>query len=323
MDRNTIVKMLELLGARNVRHLHDSVQLSCLFSKWNHKHGDNNPSMNIRVSDSDKSVYCCYSGDCAVKGTLFSLAYALNLQTGEFSWLMDWVENNEVGETDPESVLDGAFSRALSDQFTDVRTESVTWDEKEIERFKGSVPQYAVDRGLNLDTCRHFELGYDKLEKRLIIPVRREDGKLVGLIGRDITGVSLNRYKNYLGFEKSLYFFGEHLRDGGHPIVLFEGAIKAMIWHQYGVRNCMSIQGSSISEPQVRKLKSWDQTVILVFDNDKAGGSCTRKSWRELNDRILVLCVNLGDHKQPDELTRDEALSAIERAVPASGGIGI
>lgn len=50
--------------------------------------------------------------------------------------------------------------------------------------YAGSVPRYALERGLTIETCKEWELGHDREMKRLLFPIRDRLGRLVAISGR-------------------------------------------------------------------------------------------------------------------------------------------
>ena len=58
----------------------------------------------------------------------------------------------------------------------------IPWEE--FEPHAKSIPKYALDRGLTIETCKEWELGHDKKGKRLLFPIRNRKGVLVAISGR-------------------------------------------------------------------------------------------------------------------------------------------
>lgn len=50
--------------------------------------------------------------------------------------------------------------------------------------FRGSVPRYALERGFTIETCKAWDLGHDRDDKRLMFPLYDETGRLVAVSGR-------------------------------------------------------------------------------------------------------------------------------------------
>lgn len=112
--------------------------------------------------------------------------------------------------------------------------------------------QYLQDRGVSLDSCKHFELSYchggwwsyktsDGEEKwvsydqRVIIPIADLEGRLVSFQGRDITGEKSPKYLFPLGFAVagSHLYNGNAFSEGLHThAVVGEGAFDAIAVHQ-------------------------------------------------------------------------------------------
>lgn len=52
------------------------------------------------------------------------------------------------------------------------------------DQFRGSVPRYALDRGLAVETCKAWDLGHDRVGKRLMFPLYDDQRRLVAVSGR-------------------------------------------------------------------------------------------------------------------------------------------
>ena len=52
------------------------------------------------------------------------------------------------------------------------------------DEFEGGVPRYAIERGLAIETCKAWNLGHNRADKRLMFPLYDERGRLVAYSGR-------------------------------------------------------------------------------------------------------------------------------------------
>ena len=113
--------------------------------------------------------------------------------------------------------------------------------------YLGRVPQKLLDRGITLDTCRAWQIGFDRQQQRIVYPVRDPAGQLVGAVGgavklqhehdvkyrnywprvhtcgypleshnnryrcQNCGGVTVNAEHALPGFRKSQHVFGAHL----------------------------------------------------------------------------------------------------------------
>lgn len=242
MNKEGIVKVLSELGAGKIRGGFGNVTCECPFREWTHDRGtDRHPSFSVKVVDDGPSPYYCWS--CKSKGLLTGLVWLLKREGKASSALAEWVKQQEY--VDPLVELDRKAEAAKERGFVApiVRKELVLRDERELEPFKGKVPKYALNRGLSLETCKEWELGYDESDKRLIFPVRNLQKNLVGVVGRVIDAREDMVYKNYINFAKSNYLYGEHMFDpqlpnwvtdhlpGGDGLLLVEGMFDVLwLW---------------------------------------------------------------------------------------------
>src|SRR5262249_18316657 len=114
---------------------------------------------------------------------------------------------------------------------------------------------YLKDRGFEIETLKHFEVGFfpgrGMMSGRVVIPIRNERGELIAYAGRSIDGTE-PKYKLPPGFKKSEVLF--NLNDVPFPkikrVIVVEGFFDCMKVHQAGWENVVALMGSSLSEAQ-------------------------------------------------------------------------
>lgn len=148
-------------------------------------------------------------------------------------------------------------------------------------------PLFGVDgRGLTKMTVSEWELGWHPINKRICIPIRDEDGKLVAVSGRAF-GDQKPKYL-HSRFKRDRVLFGEHRHDetirSGY---LFEGFFQAIFTWQCGYTNVLAPMGTHLSAHQARKLVRWFDHLIIVPDGDKAGKDAAERHRRTLADMEL------------------------------------
>lgn len=104
---------------------------------------------------------------------------------------------------------------------------------------------------------------------RIIIPIYQE-GQLVNFTGRDITGVSKERYKScpnekaILPIKSCLYGLDDIENDS---VIITEGPTK--VW-RLGKGNAVATFGTAVTNEQILLLSKFKRRIIL-FDRDDAG----------------------------------------------------
>jgi len=203
---------------------------------------------------------------------------------------------------------------------------------------------YMFERGFGWMTLHEMGYGYDEKSGRVVFPVRDSYGNLVGFKGRAID----NRRPKYLilgdqpgrparyGFpcyQKSRIVYGLHDYigyvesldyDASAEMIVVEGEFnRDMLW-QYGYRNSVAINGSYVSDYQLREIIRWCDKAILFFDSlkrndegelvpDEAGQDATATVSELLSPHIKVLSV--PDHEgDPASMSPSEVDAMINGA---------
>lgn len=185
---------------------------------------------------------------------------------------------------------------------------------------------YWRKRGLSLETCRKFHLGYIKnwrhpkvLEyvkttPRLIIPISEH-----GYLARDIQEKVLNEEKQYIKSKvgKMSLFNIEALSN--EVVYIVEGEIDAMSLYEVGI-NAVGLGSLAYKEMLIKELKKMEmkpKLVILALDNDEAGKKASESVSKALESmEISFMKINLyGDKKDANEAlmaNRDELQKVVE-----------
>ncbi|RLK63195.1 DNA primase [Atopobacter sp. AH10] len=134
---------------------------------------------------------------------------------------------------------------------------------------------------------------------RLIIPLRNEEGQLVGLSGRRLgeakeeDALSSAKYINSPEtrlFHKSKFLFNLDLAHKAiksqQEVFLLEGYMDVISVYGAGIKQTVASMGTSLTSEQVKRLKQLSSTFILGYDGDKAGQKAT--------DRAINLLLSMG-----------------------------
>ena len=149
--------------------------------------------------------------------------------------------------------------------------------------YVNSVP--FLEDGISEPTQIEFEIGFDLDSKRFTIPIRNEDGQLVGVKARRVPkthGVcaSIMPESKYIYIErmdKSLEVYGlyktkPHMIET-KKIFLFESEKSVMQAWDFGYKNTGAFSGSDISPIQGKKVRQIKTTsgadIYIGYDSDK------------------------------------------------------
>lgn len=320
MRAEAIIELAGMLGWNKVRVGARAVSVICPISPWTHQKGaDRHPSCSILIDESGKSGWRCHA--CGHHGTLNWLVTKWGLLSrGPVEAAFRLIEREEDGASAVLTRIDAKVERRWAEPVAKPPADDPeVVPETEAQAFSGEVPRYALERGLSLDTCRAWQLGYDRgfgdrPVARLVFPVRRADGKLVGLVGRAIYDGDQPKYLNYLGFPKSKFLYGLDKVQGRERLVVVEGMLDVIRLWEHGLP-AAGIIGAMPSEAQAQLVCGFDR-VYLALDRDAAGEAGERWLVRRLDGRVPVFRVEFPAGKtDPKEMTREEALAAVGKSV--------
>jgi DNA primase len=157
----------------------------------------------------------------------------------------------------------------------------------------------------------------DKFRGRIIIPIRDQSGRAVGLGGRIMPGAEGPKYLNSPAgplFDKSRTLYGIDLAKAAirreKLAVIVEGYTDVMAAHQAGFANVVASLGTALTAGQVQLATRYADAVALAYDVDLAGEAATQRGLlEELGpDQAVtkVRVVRIPAGKDPDELIRTD-----------------
>ena len=172
-----------------------------------------------------------------------------------------------------------------------------------------------------MDLCRRSQKGraYDTFRNRLMIPIIDIRGNVIAFGGR----VSDDTKPKYLNtgdtvvFKKGQGLFALNFaKNGGkRKLILCEGYMDVIAFHQYGFTNAVAGLGTALTPEQAKLLSRYADEVYLCYDSDDAGIKATNKAlaiFEKTNLKIKIIRLRGG--KDPDEILRlkgPEFMSAI------------
>ena len=172
----------------------------------------------------------------------------------------------------------------------------------------------------------------DRFESRIIFPIKNQFGRTVAFTGRLLenpnTPSDLPKYLNspetpIFNKSKILYGLSESKAEISktRTVFLMEGQMDYLMSSQSGVKNCVAVSGTGLTEEHLKRLRRMADTVIVTFDNDEAGLRALERSLDVFNNfDFHVKVIDLGEYKDPAEavLARPDYLrEKAEEAIPA------
>lgn len=266
--------------------------------------GTNKPDLYLNVR---KGVFVCMSTACGERGTAFELV-------AKFTGIPVEVVASEISLGGRRRVQ--AIRERLAEARRSQHEEEPSISQARIDALRSN--QYWGDvRCLTPATCDAFELGFDHDRQSAVIPYRDRNGVARYLIRRSVTATSGPRYLYPKGFPLRSAIFNLHRVDPRREVVIVEGSVDAMKVWQAGHTNVVALLGSGVFDPQLQALRHL--RVVTFFDRDAAGAAATRRMVAH-HARIFRIAryPSASEAKDPDGLSDQEILTAIERAIPST-----
>lgn len=201
------------------------------------------------------------------------------------------------------------------------RPKSSIVTEECLKQFRPFRSNYFIKQGFSTETLNRFEIGGGYTDSqgliRDIIPIRNDEGKLMGYSMRDIRDFTDydNKYIHSLDFNKDKVLYNlhnakEYIKD--KPLILVEGFKSIWRFYQYGINNVVACMSSNVSSGQRNLLYTYALNgVVIMFDNDGPGFSGCIKAGEDLRGKIDVMPIFItetdknGKGLDPADLPKD------------------
>lgn len=163
---------------------------------------------------------------------------------------------------------------------------------------------YLANRHITEQSIDKFELGYSEKADMVTIPVHSPDGIPVGFVGRSIEGKD---FKNTPGLPKSKVLFNLHRVKSAGRIFVVESSFDAIRLWQCGYPAVATL-GANVSSIQLELLQKYFNNIIVIADNDEAGGNMKKKIIEKLGSRVSIIHLN-NKYKDVGDMTDEEIKS--------------
>jgi DNA primase len=193
---------------------------------------------------------------------------------------------------------------------------------------------YLKNRNISRETIEEFSISYrdekgfyytyydfpkdflkqldDKFKDAILFPVADLYGNFIGVVAR-----SLKKGLKFINsnFRKSYYVFGinKTYKDilENKEVYVVEGIFDFFSLYQNGIRNVVSLQGSSLSTRQACLLSRFAERIIIVPDGDEGGRSLKKQSEEVLKKYgIKYEFIILPEGKDPDDFIKDFGINS-------------
>jgi DNA primase len=201
-----------------------------------------------------------------------------------------------------------------------VKPDFVTYDELILKRLHNNLAtsdrakDYFNYRKINMQSWSKFSLGYSEKQDMVTVPVHSPDGLPVGFVGRSIEG---KEFKNTPGLPKAKTLFNLNRVKTSSKVYVVESSFDAIRLDQCGLPAVATL-GSNVSNLQIELLQKYFNDIIVIADNDEAGGNMKTKIIEKLGSRVSVIKLDkkykdIGDLDDNDILNlRSDFYSSVQ-----------
>ena len=210
-----------------------------------------------------------------------------------------------IKSKETESDIEQAISKTLQE-----KPQYIQYDQVLIKRLNQQALEspramrYYTGRLITEDSVKKFSLGFSEKQDMVTIPVHSPEGIEVGFVGRSIEGKD---FKNTPGLPKSKVLFNLHRVKTSSKVYVVESSFDAIRLDQCGFPAVATL-GANVSNIQTDLLQKYFNNVIVIADNDEAGGNMKDKIIEKLGSRVSVIKLDkqykdIGD--MPDEAIKN------------------
>jgi len=133
-----------------------------------------------------------------------------------------------------------------------------------------------------------FSLGYSEKQDMVTVPVHSPDGMPLGFVGRSVEG---KEFKNTPGLPKAKTLFNLNRVKTSDKVYVVESSFDVIRLDQVGFPAVATL-GANVSNIQIELLQKYFNNIIVIADNDEAGGNMKNKIIEKLGSRVSVIQLN-------------------------------
>lgn len=311
------------------------LRATCPFARWKHAKGqDLKPSFAISIAPGNVSHFKCLS--CGMKGDMLQFAWKLETMSARkhpelvaFIQRTNTVSLASIRETLAKSTYAAPPPRdvagiQLSARESKFVGELPLMDESVLDAYvrpEGPVLEYLINkRGLTEHTIGAWDLLWHPNSRRIGIPIRDCQGRLVAVSGRAFSDSQHPKYMHSKGFHRDYYLYGEHLltEQPGQVGILVEGFFDVIKLWQFGYDNAVAMFGSYLSKIQLEKLVKFFSRLIVVPDGDVPGYEAADRIKEQVTPRMRCRVTPTPPGYDPGDFTLEMAEALLG---PAPGRI--
>jgi len=227
--------------------------------------------------DKSNGTFFCFS--CHHIADL--IEFVMHMSARTYFEAVRFIKSKEV-----EGNLEKDINKALI-----IKPDFIPFDELILKRLYNNLllseraKDYFKYRKLENSSWAKFSLGYSEKQDMVTVPVHSPDGMPIGFVGRSVEG---KEFKNTPGLPKSKTLFNLHRVKTSNKVYVVESSFDAIRLDQIGFPAVATL-GSNVSNIQIELLQKCFNDIVVIADNDEAGGNMKTKIIEKLGSRVSVI----------------------------------
>lgn len=276
LENDLIERVLEELGCHHIRKRDGFIQAA-------NPDGDNATA--VCVYENTNLTTINYTRDITMgrkSSDLISLVEFYKKESFPYAvkWLCDILDIDYYSDPDAELPASLQLTKMLlqmqvGDDAQDEEKPLKPISEDILKYYKPYVNDMFLEDGVDYETQQEFEIGYDEASDRIVIPIRDDIGKLVGVKGRYFYREVPEDVQKFIYLEKcarsqilyGLYKSVNFIRQRNRVFVVEAEKGVQQLWAA-GYFEAVSTGGKKITKSQIDKLTRLCVPIIFVFDKD-------------------------------------------------------
>jgi len=273
-DHSLLISVLEIYGVHRIRKSRKYVQGAL-------PDGDNPHSFSVNLKSEMLYTRIYTRGDFSGDKDIFdALAYISNTsisdvlkKTAEIVGVrLEYTKQEETKHDDTLSFL-SSFTRY--DKLCGNYHSNKPLPMSKLDMFIPHSHWIFTQEGINSDTQSKFNIMYDVLDNRIIIPIKDEDGNLVTMKGRialDNPSIHIAKYLAYEPYSADSILYGLYENKSDiikkRECIMTEAEKSVLKADSMDVKNVLALSKKVVSENQKKKILELQVPIVLAMDKD-------------------------------------------------------
>lgn len=163
---------------------------------------------------------------------------------------------------------------------------------------------------------------FDLFRDRIMFPIQDVVGNILGFGARTLSGADpkyINSSESSV-FKKGAILYGlpqaRMAISASREAILTEGYMDVASMHQFGFESTVGVLGTALTRDHVRKLMTFADSLVLIFDGDSAGRKAAFKSCSIIaREGLKSKVVLLPEGEDVDSLLQSCGRSALDACI--------